>query len=325
MRKLVFVAVPLILAAAAAQRSDVEIQEWKVPFGGHPRDPYVAPNGNVWFVGQRGHYVAELDPKTGQFRKHDLEPGTGPHNLIVDDDGTIWYSGNLKTHIGTVDPKTGEISKIMMPDAAARDPHTLVFDESGDIWFTVQGGNFVGKLDTDTRKVQLVPVPTPRARPYGIKLDSKGVVWFNLFGSDKIGRVDPATMQLTEIRLPREQARGRRLEITPDDRVWYVDYAQGFLGRYDPKSGQFKEWALPGGPGSRPYGTASDKDGRIWLVESGVQPNRFVGFDPKTEKFFSITEIPSGGGTVRHMFYHEPTNAVWFGTDAGTIGVARLP
>ena len=46
--------------------------------------------------------------------------------------------------------------------------------------------------------------------------------------------------------------------------------------------------------------------------------------DPATGKFFSITPIlPSGGGTVRHMYYHPPTGDIWFGTDANTIGRAR--
>jgi virginiamycin B lyase len=60
-------------------------------------------------------------------------------------------------------------------------------------------------------------------------------------------------------------------------------------------------------------------------VETGPSPNRLVGFDPGTESFFSITDIPSGGGSVRHMFYHEPDNTIWFGTDANTIGRASLP
>ena len=34
---------------------------------------------------------------------------------------------------------------------------------------------------------------------------------------------------------------------------------------------------------------------------------------------------PSGGGAVRHMVYHAPSNSMWFGTDTGTIGRARLP
>jgi virginiamycin B lyase len=69
---------------------------------------------------------------------------------------------------------------------------------------------------------------------------------------------------------------------------------------------------------------AQDHLGRIWFVESGFQPNRFVGFDPASEVFFSIQELESGGGTVRHMFFHEPTRSVWFGTDTNTIGSARL-
>ena len=27
-----------------------------------PRDPYVAPDGRIWFVGQAGNYVAYLEP-----------------------------------------------------------------------------------------------------------------------------------------------------------------------------------------------------------------------------------------------------------------------
>ena len=50
-----------------------------------------------------------------------------------------------------------------------------------------------------------------------------------------------------------------------------------------------------------------------------------VGFDPGTERYFSNTAIASGGGTVRHMFFHEPTNTIWFGSDANTIGRAKLP
>ena len=40
--------------------------------------------GRVWFVGQQGNYLAFLDPETGEFKRYDLDPGAGPHNLIVD-------------------------------------------------------------------------------------------------------------------------------------------------------------------------------------------------------------------------------------------------
>jgi virginiamycin B lyase len=60
-------------------------------------------------------------------------------------------------------------------------------------------------------------------------------------------------------------------------------------------------------------------------VETGPQPNKLIGFDPKTSQFFSETAVPSGAGTVRHMVYHAPTRTIWFGTDAGTIGRALVP
>src|SRR5690606_20084437 len=106
---------------------------------GRARDPFAAGDNEVWFVGQRGHYVARFTPSTGEFFKKDLPDQAGPHNLIVGSDGIVWYAGNLRGYIGRYDPRTDEITKIEMPDPAARDPHTLVFDEGEKhIWFTVQ-------------------------------------------------------------------------------------------------------------------------------------------------------------------------------------------
>jgi virginiamycin B lyase len=309
----------------AAQK--VELQEWTVPWPDtRPRDPYVDPSGRVWFVGQEGNYIAYLEPKDGTFKRFEIEPGTHPHNLIVDRDGFVWYAGNRNARIGRLDPKTGAVRIIAMPDSAARDPHTLIFDKAGQhIWFTMQGGNRIGRLHVSSGKVDVIKVPTERSRPYGIVLDSKGQPWVNLFGSNKLALVNPSTLQLQEIDLPRAAARSRRIGITRDDAVWYVDYAGGQLGRYDVSSKTFEEWPLPGGTASRPYAMAVDDKDRVWLVETGVQPNNFLGFDPKTKRFFATSPIASGGGTVRHMYFHPPTREIWFGTDRGTIGRAKLP
>jgi virginiamycin B lyase len=321
--------IPLVLLSClsvAARAEPVEIQEWTVPWeNSRPRDPFAESADSVWFVGQRASYLARLDVKTGAMTKIDLDDGAGPHNLIVDRDGTVWYAGNLKSYIGRYDPRSGAIEKIAMPDPAARDPHTLVFDEGQrNIWFTVQGGNFIGRLDVGSKKVDLIPSKTERSRPYGIKTAADGAVWVVLFGTSKLARIDPLTMELSEVSLPRAEARPRRLEVTGDGRVWYVDYAGGRLGVYEPKARTFKEWMLPSGKGARPYGTAADSMGRIWIAETGPQPNRLVGFDPETERFFAVAAVPSGGGAIRHMHYHEPSGAVWFGTDAGTIGRALV-
>ena len=195
----------------------IDIAEWVVPWeNSRPRDPYVGPDGRVWFVGQRSHYVAFLEPSTGRFEQFPLDPGTGPHNLIVDAEGFVWYAGNRAAHIGRLDPRDGSIIKFPMPDESARDPHTLVFDSNGDIWFTVQGGNFVGKLTGTSRTVRLIPVPTAQSRPYGIVVDVQDRPWVVEFGSYKIATIDPEAMTLREIELPRRDARPRRLAITSD-------------------------------------------------------------------------------------------------------------
>ncbi len=325
MRPLAFLLAAVLFSSAAAAEPAVDIKEWQVPWAdSRPRDPFAESATSVRFVGQRGGYLARLDAETGEMTKVDLAQGDNPHNLIVGKDGIVWYAGNTTGVIGRYDPKTEELTSIPMPDAAARDPHTLIFYDDAEefIFFTLQSANMMGRLEIGTGEVKLIPSSTERSRPYGIKIAPDGSVWVVLFGSNKLAQIDPETMEHREIELPRPDARPRRLEITSDGRIWYADYAKGRLGVYNPKTQKFKEWIMPSGEGSRPYGMASDASGKIWIFETGVQPNLMVGFDPKKEKFFGSTPVPSGGGTVRHTHYHEPSGTVWFGADTNTIGRA---
>lgn len=322
----------LVLAAfaappLAAQRpaGAVPVKEWNVPWeGSRPRDPAVAPDGRIWFVGQVGNYVARLDPRSGRFEKFAIEEGAYPHNVVIDAQGNAWFAGNQNGTIGRIDARTGAVTRYPMPDPAARDPHTLLFDRHGNLWFTVQMGNFVGRLTVASGKVELVPVPTPRARPYGIALDASGRPFIALFGTNKIGTVDPKTLQFREYQLPAERARPRRIALTSDGTVWYDDYVRGFIGRLEPGTGQVKEWPMPAGKTSLPYAMTVDDADNLWLVETGIQPNRLVGFDPRRGEFFGHTEIPSGAGTVRYMVFDPKQAVIWFGTDANTIGKAEI-
>jgi len=312
-------------APVAAVNTPVTIQEWPVPWkDSRPRDPDVAPNGTIWLVGQQTDYVAHFDPKTAEFTKFDLPPGTGPHNVIVDRDAFLWIAGNRQGYIGRMNPNTGELARFTMPDDNVKDPHTLVFAGRNHIWFTAQWSNVIGRLDKRSGEVDLVTVPVDKARPYGIKLDSTGRPWVVLLGTNAIATVDPKTLELKLIPTPRAATRPRRIAITQDDSIWYSDYAEGYLGRYVPSTGEFTEWRNPSAK-SGPYAIVADGQGRVWQVETWTQPNNFVGFDPSTEQFFSQTPIPSGGGAVRHMVFDPKTNSVWFGTDTNMLGQAVLP
>jgi len=317
-----------ILPALAQEQgavTEIEIREWQVPWeSSRPRDPDVAADGRIWFVGQAGDYVAVFDPDDDSFELFDLAEGAGPHNVIVTDDEEIWYSGNKAAHLGRVEPESGEIHKVATPEDQAQDPHTLLEDSQGRIWFTAQWSNHIGRYDRETGEIRLVGVSEDRSRPYGIKLDSDDNAWVALFGTNKLARVDAETFELTEIELPREDARPRRLAYT-DAGVFYGDYAKGYLGHYDPETGEFTEWRMPGGDDSGPYAVAADDRGRIWFVETWQDPNRFVGFDPDSETFFAMADVPSGGGTVRHMVFDPETSSIWFGTDTNYLGRAVIP
>jgi virginiamycin B lyase len=312
---------------ATAQDASLEPKEWTVPWERtRPRDPVMDQSGRVWFVGQVGNYIAYLDPKSGEFKRYQIADGTNPHNIVVDERGGVWYTGNRNGRIVQLDPKTGELKNFMMPDSTLRDPHTMIWDRNGVAWFTAQRSNKVGRLDRATGEIR-VWTPSVRGNPYGVAVNSKGQPWFNLFATNKIATVDPKTMEYKEYALADDRTRARRLALTSDDAIWYGDY-RGYLGRLDPKTGAVQEWALPSGPAAQPYAMTSDDKDRVWVVETGVNPNRLVGFDTKSKTWVANIPIPSHGAernAVRHMTYNRATREIWFGTDVGMIGSVKVP
>jgi virginiamycin B lyase len=312
----------------AAPAGAARIQEWTVPWPDtRPRDPYVAPDGRIWFVGQAGNYLAVFDPDTASFDRHDLPEGTRPHTVVVDGQGRPWIAGNGNGTILRFDPDSGRFTTYAVPETEGigrRDPHTFAFDGRGGIWFTLQRGNGIGRIDMASGRMRLVPVKTANALPYGILATADGRPWAVLLGTNKLATVDPESFEVTEIDLPRADARPRRLAITADGKVWYGDYAKGQVGAYDPATGRFREWAAPS-ERSGPYAFGSDARGRIWFVETIPQPNLLQGFDPASGEYLVASPIPSGGGSVRHMMFDPQRNSLWFGTDSNTLARAKLP
>lgn len=304
-RKPLGLLIPLLLSTAvtvsAADGASVAIKEWDLPTpNSRPHDPAAAPDGSLWYTGQRANVLGRLDPKTGQIKEYPLKtPGSGPHGLVADRDGNVWFTAIAKGYVGKLDPSTGDVTEYRPPAGQKIDPHTPVFDHQGILWFTNEESNFIGRLDPHTGEMKLKEVPTPHAVPYGIVVNSKGVPFFCEFGTNKLASIDPKTLEITEYSLP-QGTRPRRLALAADDTIYYSDYARGRLGHFDPQSKKVEDLPSPGGSGSEPYGIAIGSDGIVWYSESGVTPNTLIRFDPKT-KSFSKTTIPSGGGVVRNM------------------------
>src|SRR5438128_12630096 len=80
------------LALGATDAPNVKFDEWmtpsKPPF---PHDPEFAPDGSVWYTGQRANVLGRLDPKSGAFKEYPLPtPNSGPHGLVADSEGNVW-------------------------------------------------------------------------------------------------------------------------------------------------------------------------------------------------------------------------------------------
>jgi len=313
-------------APAISDNVDVKFDQWMTPSKpAYPHDPAVAPDGSIWYTGQRANVVGRFDPATQQFKEYALPtPSSGPHGLQADKDGNIWYTGNSAALIGKIDPKSGKITEYKMPNRKAQDPHTIAFLRDGRLFFTVQAGNFIGTLDPKAPNgaIKLVEAPTANARPYGVRIDSKGVPYFDEFNSNKIGSADPQTLIVREYPLPDKGARPRRIAIGKDDTVWYGDYARGYLGHLDPKTGKVEEFRSPGGEDARPYAIDVTADGAVWYVETGDDAkNVLVRFNPETKKF-RTWPIPGGGGTVRNMEI-DRNGDLWL-AESGTGRLARV-
>src|SRR5438477_13091343 len=115
------VALATIDLRAIADNVDVKIDEWMTPSSPpYPHDPAVAPDGSVWYTGQKANVVGRFDPATEQFKEFALPtPGSGPHGLTADKDGNIWYTGNAAALIGRIDAKTGRVTEFKMPNPNA--------------------------------------------------------------------------------------------------------------------------------------------------------------------------------------------------------------
>jgi len=308
----------------ASFAAELQVTEWEVPYPQtRPRDPYVDSTGRVWFCGQAGAYLANLDPRSGVFTRFDLADGAAPHNLIIDERDRVWFAANTLPYIGRFDPVRDEMLKYQMPSPQTRDPHTLVFDDTGNVWFTAQWSDRIGRLNKASGEIDLVALPERGMRPYGIKIGPRGRPWIVLFGTHRLANIDPDSLSLQLVDLPDRRSRPRRLEIDAAGNIWYGDYSRGMLGRYAPDTGNFDEWPLPGGADAAPYGMALDGLGNVWVAEAGT-PNRLVAFDQEQGAFTHVIDVPNARGSIRHMYFDARTDSIWFGEDSNYIGRLRL-
>jgi virginiamycin B lyase len=303
---LVAVAFGLVGTAAAGTR----VSYYSVSQGTRPHDVAPAPDGTVWFTGQRKGYLGRLDPKTGAIDEIALGETAAPHGVIVGPDGAAWVTDSGLNAIVRYDPKTKVIDRFPLPaEFPNANLNTGTFDRKGIFWFTGQNGVY-GRVDPATGNVKAWKSPRGRG-PYGITTTPSGDVWYASLAGDHIAKVDVVSGDVAMVDPPRKGMHPRRIWSDSKNQLWVSFWQTGEVGRYDPTTKSWTVWALPDS-GSGCYAVYVDEHDKVWLTD--FIANAIVRFDPVTETF---ERFPSDqrSAQVRQLLGRQ--GEIW-GAESGT-------
>jgi len=308
MRKIVFAALAIALSCAAANAA--QVQYFTLPAGAGPHDVAVAPDGTVWYTGQRASHLGRLDPKTGKVEIIPLGKGSAPHGVIVGPDGAAWVTDSGLNANVRVDPKTKEVKVFDLPaEFANANLNTGTFDKKGIYWFTGQSGVY-GRVNPSTGKTEAWKAPKGRG-PYGITTTPSGEVWYVSLAGDHLAKVDTVTGEATVVDPPRPGVGPRRVWSDSKGMLWVSLWHAGEVGRYDPATKSWKTWPINNAKFGAYSVYVDDKD-KVWLTDFSA--NAIVRFDPVTEKFETFPSDRKSA-SVRQML-GRPGEA--WGAESGT-------
>src|SRR5258708_5646715 len=101
-------ATPALLRSVGAQESPFRVKYYPVASGMGSRDVAPAPDGAIWFCGQRNGTLGRLEPRDGSFKLIDLGKGAAPHGVVIGPDGPPWITEggpNAIARLDSGDPK----------------------------------------------------------------------------------------------------------------------------------------------------------------------------------------------------------------------------
>lgn len=273
-----------------AARGDLpaNVQLFDVPAGSRPHDVAPAPDGRIWYTGQRRGVLGILDPRTGQVREVPLGEGSAPHGVIQGPDGAAWITDSGLNAIVRYDPRTDAVRVWQLPaEFPGSNLNTAAFDRDGVIWFTGQTGVY-GRLDPRSGEMRVWRDPEGRG-PYGIAATPSGEIYYVSLAGSHLARVDRETGQATIIEPPTAGQGARRVWADSRGKLWISEWNGGQLSRFTPSTGEWRSWR-PEGERPRVYAVYVDDRDIVWVSDFGA--NAVLSFDPATERW---TRYPGSG------------------------------
>jgi virginiamycin B lyase len=286
-----------VVALSAQAASAAQVTYYQLPPDAYPHDVAPAPDGTVYYSGQRKGILGIFDPKTGKNEEVSLGKNAAPHGVIVGPDGAAWLTEGGQNAIARVDPTT---RKVTLYPLAKNIPYanlnTAVFDKTGVLWFTGQSG-YYGRVDPKTGQVDTWAAPRGSGA-YGITVTPSGDVWYVSLASNYLARIDLKTGATAElVEPPRSGAGPRRVWSDSQGRLWVSFWHAGAVGNYDPATKKWSLWQLPVSKFGCYAVYVDDKD-KVWVTDFSA--NAVLRFDPVSERFESFPSDKKGA-SVRQM------------------------
>lgn len=210
-----------------------KVSLFKTPSGGgSPNTLVLGDNGDIWFTGQSGNYVARFertaDGRTGKITEYKM-PG-GPYGLAIDKQGNVWVCRYSADKLGKLDPKTGKITELST--GAGSRPRNIATAPDGSLWVTLYGKGKLVRVDPLASKItgEFALPSGPNAGPYSVNVDAAGKVWANEIESDSVVRYDPENGTMRVFNLPSKNVGIRKAVIDAQGRYWYMGSHNGRLG-----------------------------------------------------------------------------------------------
>ena len=177
----------------------------------------VEHRGRVYWVELTGDHFGELDPATGEMKRHPLPTtGAGPHSLWVDSRGQFWYTYFASAgRIGRFDPAANDFTE--WEPLAGFSGYGIVVDRQDRVWAVGLHTPAIFMYNQETAAWRSYALSNPARRP---AIDANGKVWAAHYFGNAISKIDPVTGIVTEFELPLKD--GNPYDVWPDaeDNLW---------------------------------------------------------------------------------------------------------
>ncbi|MBY4677208.1 lyase [Marinobacterium sp. CAU 1594] len=273
-----------------------DVRVYPLPAGSRPHDVAPAPDGKVWYTGQRRGVLGILEPESGAVKEVPLGDNSAPHGVIQGPDGAAWITDGGQNAIVRYDPVADSIQLFPLPVGQGwANLNTATFDGDGMLWFTGQSGIY-GRFDPASGGMTVWQAPRGYG-PYGIATTPDGEVFYASLAGSYIAHIDPVSGTAELIEPPRPDQGARRVWSDSRGHIWVSEWNSGYLSRYVPQTGQWRGWKLPG-HSPHAYAVYVDERDVVWVSDFGA--NAVLSFEPASESF---TAYPGSapGANVRQI------------------------